>query len=141
MTDRRLIAVLISGGYVAALIATWAFASLLLDRDAILEPDAGYLLGPAMVAASGIVVAVVLWRAVRRRALGGPVVAAAASAYLVLLVTGGIGYALISGDLAELLVFPARYALSPFALAAPVLAALAALLLWLATFDRPGHTE
>lgn len=141
MTDRRLIAVLIAGGYAAALIAAWAFASLLLDRDAIREPDAGYLLGPSMVAASTVLVAVVLWRASRRRALGGPVVAAAASAYLSMLVVGGVGYTLISGDLAELLEFPARYALTPFLLAAPVLAALAALLLWVATFDRPRHGE
>ena len=49
--------------FVALVITTSAFASLLLDRDVIDEPDAGTLLGPAMVAVAALVVLLTLFRA------------------------------------------------------------------------------
>ena len=49
---------------------------------------------------------------------------AAATTYLVMLGVGAVGYALVRSDVAELLVFPAGYALSPFIVGAVVVALL-----------------
>ncbi|WP_423922092.1 DUF6121 family protein [Frigoribacterium sp. 2-23] len=49
--------------FVALVITTAAFASLLLDQDVIDERDAGPLLGPAMVAVAALAVLLALFRA------------------------------------------------------------------------------
>jgi hypothetical protein len=131
--DPRLVPVLVAIGYLAALIALWGLLTLVLDRDAISETDAGPLLGPAMAASSGITTAIALWGLRRRSTLGGPIVAAVASAYLAMLVVGTIGYWVGHGALAWLVIFPARYALSPFVIGAAVLSGAAVLFLWLVT--------
>lgn len=55
--------------YVATVVALWGILSLALDREVVDYPDAGPLLGPAMVAAA----AVITWLAlVRSRASRSP---------------------------------------------------------------------
>jgi hypothetical protein len=44
--------------------------------------------------------------------------------YLVMLGVGAVGYALVRGDLTELVVFPAGYALGPFVVGSVVVALL-----------------
>jgi len=49
--------------YVATVITSSAIEALVLDRDVVAEPDAGTLLGPAMVVSAGLVVLLTLFRA------------------------------------------------------------------------------
>ena len=146
--DPRLVPVLVAVGYLAVVIALWGMLSLALDRDAIEEADAGPLLGPSMAAAGFVVAALGLWSLRRRRTLLAPTLAAVASVYVVMLVVGGVGYAITRGELVWLLLFPARYAASPFVLGAALLAGLSIVFLWLVTVrdrrsaGRPaGHED
>lgn len=131
--DPRLLPVLVAVGYIACLIAAWGFTSLLLDRDVITETDAGPLLGPSMALSAAIVVAVSLWRLRRRRSLTGVAVATAASAYLAMLLVGSLGYSTARADAIWLLLFTARYALSPFVVGAALLGGLSVVFLWAVT--------
>ena len=132
--DPRLLPVLVSVGYVATVIAAWGMTSLLLDVDVITEKDAGPLLGPAMALVAALVVFRSTWTLRRRRSLVSPAIATAASAYLAMLVTGAIGYSVTRGDFTWLVLFTARYALSPFVVAAALLAGLSVAFLWAVTF-------
>lgn len=115
-TTERILPALMAVVYGASLIATWGFTSLALDADVIAERDAGPLLGPAI--ALGAILATWGWLSRLRpaaRPWGVPVLAAA-SAWFVMLATGGIGYALNTGEPASVLLFAGRYAASPFLL-------------------------
>lgn len=124
---------LVSIGYLACVIALWGMASLLTDTDPIAETDAGPLLGPAMAASSFLVTAIALWTLRRRTSLAGPAVAAAASAYVVMLVVGAVGYTFGTGELVQLVLFPARHALSVYVLGTGALAGIAVVFLWIVT--------
>ena len=132
--DPRLLPVLVAVGYVATVIAAWGMTSLFLDIDVIAEKDAGPLLGPAMALAAALVVFRSLWTLRQRRTLLGPAVAATASVYLVMLLVGAIGYSVTRGDFTWLVLFTARYATSPFVVAAALLAGLSVVFLWAVTF-------
>lgn len=108
-------------------------ASFLTNTDPISETDAGPLLGPAMVVSAAVVTAIALWRLRRQRSLAVPALTAAASAYLVMLIVGTVGYTFGTGELAQLVLFPARYALSAYLLGTGVLAAIAVVFLWAVT--------
>jgi O-antigen ligase len=103
------------------------------DTDPISETDAGPLLGPAMAVSAAVVTAVALWRLRRRSSLAVPAIAAAASAYLVMLVVGTVGYTIGTGVVAQLVLFPARHALSPYLLGTGLLAGVAVVFLWVVT--------
>jgi hypothetical protein len=120
--DPRMLAVLATVTYAAAVIALWGFVSLALDVDVINQADAGPLLGPAMLAASCITTVVVLLRSGPRSTPGLHAALAAASAYGAMLLVGAVGYTLIRGDLAWFALFIGGYALSPFVLGAALLA-------------------
>lgn len=146
--DPRLVPVLVAISYLAVVIALWGVLSLALDRDAIEEADAGPILGPSMAAAGFVVASLGLWTLRRRRTLLGPTLAAAASVYIAMLLVGAIGYAVTRGETVWLLLFPARYATSPFIVGAALLAGLSIVFLWVATVrDRrsagkpPGHED
>jgi hypothetical protein len=125
--------VLVAVSYVAFLIALWGMLSLLLDRDAITEADAGPLLGPAMAVSASGVVAVALWGLARRRHPVSTAVGTTAVAYLVMLVVGTVAYWFAHPDPMLFLLFPARYALSPFVIGAALLGGLAVVFLWVVT--------
>ena len=55
------------------------------------------------------------------------VVSAAAAVWAVMLLVGSVGYAVVRGEVVWLVLFAARYALSPFVLGAVVCAALVVL--------------
>lgn len=137
--DPQLVPILVAIAYPALLIALWGFTTLLLDRDFITEPDAGPLLGPAMALAATLVVFFAAWTLRRRRSLAGATVATAASVYLLMLVVGAVGYSTTRGDLTWLVLFTARYALSPFVVGATLLSALTVVFLWAVTVrERRG---
>jgi hypothetical protein len=146
--DPRLVPALVAVSYLAVVIALWGILSLALDRDAIEEADAGPILGPSMAAAGFVVAGLSLWTLRRRRTLLGPTVAAASSVYVVMLIVGAIGYATTRGETVWLLLFPARYATSPFIVGAALLAGFSIVFLWVVTVrDRrsagkpPGHED
>ncbi len=121
-TNLRLLPVLATVVYLAALVALWGLTSLLLDVEVIGQADAGPLLGPAMAA----VACVVTWLAARRRVHGVWLRAGAATVSVVaaMLVIGAIGYAVTRGDMAWLILFIGSYAANPFVFGAGVLAGL-----------------
>ena len=139
--DPRLLPVLVAVGYVATLIAVWGFTSLLLDADVITEPDAGPLLGPAMAVTAGVVVSLSLWRLRKRTTLLSPTVATAASVYVLMLLVGAVGYSSTRGELTWLVLFTARYALSPFIVGAALLAGLSVVFLWAVTIRERRDAE
>ena len=131
--DPRMLPVLATVTYTAAVIALWGFVSLALNVDAIAQRDAGPLLGPAMVLGAVIVTFVALLR-VRSRV--PPTVAAlvsVASVYVAMLIIGAVGYAIIRADASWLVLFVGAYALSPFVLGAALLSGVAVVAVWAAT--------
>jgi len=118
-----LLPILATVTYLAALIAVWGFLSLLLDRDPVDYRDAGPLLGPAMAAAACVVTWASLWRITRPRAWGR-VLAALAGSFVAMLLVGAAGYAITRSGVAWLVLAAGHFALSPFVLAAAVMAGL-----------------
>ncbi|PZE69710.1 DUF6121 family protein [Curtobacterium sp. MCBD17_021] len=120
--SRWLVATMASVLFIALVIAVTGFEALLADVEAIRQPDATPYLGPGMVVGAAVVVFLATVTGARE---GNPVVTglvAAATTYLVMLGVGAVGYALVRSDAAELLVFPAGYALSPFVVGGVVVA-------------------
>lgn len=122
--SRWLIATMTSVLFVALVIAVSGFEALLADVEAISQPDATPFLGPAMVIGAAIVVFLATAVGTREGNPGVTGLVAAATAYLVMLGIGAVGYALIRGDVTELLVFPAGSALGPFVVGSVVVALL-----------------
>jgi hypothetical protein len=136
-SNPALLPVLVAGTYLASVVALWGFLSLFLNREVIDYPDAGPLLGPAMVAAATTVTWIVGWKAHSWLSVVGAFVGSLAAMLLV----GAVGYTLTKGDLSWMLQTSAHFALSPFVLGAAALSCLAILILRLAT-SKPttGHT-
>jgi len=120
--SRWLLATMTTVVFIALVIAVTGFESLLGGLEVIRQPDATPYLGPAMVTGVAIVVFVVTALGAERANPVGSGLVGAASAYLVMLGVGAVGYALIRGDVAELVVFPAGYALGPFVVGTVVIA-------------------
>lgn len=121
--SRGLLPILTAATFIGMLVAVWGVLSVLLDRDIVDYPDAGPVLGPSMAFAA----AIVTWLAAARTASAarwvGPVLAFA-GVLVVMSLVGGIGIMLARGDLTWLLTAGARFAISPFTLAAAVVAAI-----------------
>jgi Family of unknown function (DUF6121) len=128
--NRYFVAVLATAMYLALVVATFGFTSLILDRDAVPEKDAGPLLGPSMVAVACIVVFVAVARMPARPTPWLRAVAAAASTFLAMLVTGAISFTLTRIGFAWLLPYLVSYSIGPFVMAASILAALTVLGSW-----------
>ncbi|MBT2501971.1 DUF6121 family protein [Curtobacterium sp. ISL-83] len=120
--SRWLIATMTSVLFIALVVAVTGFEALLADVEPVSQPDATPYLGPAMVVAGAIVVFLATAVGAREGNPGVTGLVAAAAAYLVMLGVGAVGYTLIRGDVTELLVFPAGYALGPFVVGAVVVA-------------------
>ena len=107
--------------YVAALIGVWGGLSLLLDRDVVDYVDAGPLLGPAMAVVASAVTWLVSWWVVRKRhPLRGALIAASVS-YVGMLVVALVGHSTEAA---------ARFAISPFVIAAALLSPLVVVGTW-----------
>jgi hypothetical protein len=122
--SRWLIATMTSILFIALVIAVTGFEALLADVEVISQPDATPYLGPAMVLGGAAVVFLATGVGAREGNPGVTGLVAAATCYLVMLGVGAVGYALIRGDVTELLVFPAGYALGPFVVGSVVVALL-----------------
>jgi hypothetical protein len=122
--SRWLIATMTSVLFIALVVAVSGFEALLADVEPITQPDATPYLGPAMVVAVAIVVFLATGTGAREGNPGVTGLVAAATSYLVMLGVGAVGYALIRGDVTELLVFPAGSALGPFVVGTVVVALL-----------------
>ena len=130
--DPRMLPVLATVTYAAAVIALWGFVSLALNVDAIAQRDAGPLLGPAMVLGAIVVTLVALLRVGGRKSPTGAALVSVASVYVVMLAIGAVGYTIIRADVSWLVLFVGGYALSPFLLGAALLSGLAVLAVWAA---------
>ena len=122
--SRWLLATMTSVLFIALVIAVTGFEALLADVEPVRQPDATPYLGPAMVIAAASVVFLATAVGAREGNPGVTGLVAAAAAYLVMLGVGAVGYALIRGDVTELLVFPAGAALGPFVVGSVVVALL-----------------
>jgi len=107
--------------YVAAVVALWGILSLLLDREVIDYPDAGPLLGPAMVASAGIVTWLALVRTGRSRSPWPGTIAAVFIAGAAMLAVAAIGYGPVAAP---------HFAISPFVLSAAALSGVTVLVMW-----------
>ncbi|NYF09629.1 hypothetical protein HDC94_000785 [Leifsonia sp. AK011] len=128
--DPRLLPVLVTVTYLAAVVAASGFLSLALDRDVIDYPDAGPLLGVVMVAAAGVVNWLGCSRSTRRANPWPGAFVTALFALVAISLVGAVGYALIRGSLSWMLLASAHFALSPFTAAAAILAGLAVVATW-----------
>ena len=110
-------------GNAALLVFAYGFISLIIDRDVIEEPDAGPLVGPAMVVTT---CAVVLWFVLRRkpRGLGLRALAAALGTVIAGPAVGAVVYGIVRDEIGVLPVFFGRNILSPFVLCSGLIAAL-----------------
>lgn len=120
--SRWLLATMTAVLFVALVIAVTGVESLMSSADVITQPDATPYLGPAMVTAVAIVVFCATATGARRGSPIGSGLVGAATAYLVMLGVGSLAYALIHADPAQLVVFPAAYALGPFVVGTVVIA-------------------
>jgi hypothetical protein len=121
--SRWLVATMTTIVFFALVVAVSGFEFLFTGAEIIVQPDATPYLGPAMVTS----VAVVVWFATAFGAVRGAnlvvtALVAAATAYLVMLGVGSLAYAFVHGDVAQLIVFPAGYALGPFVVGTVVVA-------------------
>jgi hypothetical protein len=116
--SRWLVAMMTGALFVALVVAVTGFQYLMTGSPVIREPDASPYLGPAMVAGATVVVVVATGVGARRGSPAVTALVAAAAGYLVMLGIGAIAYALVRGDVAQLVVFPAGYALGPFVVGA-----------------------
>ena len=121
--NRAVLPVLAGVVLVALVVAAWGILSLALDRDVIDYADAGALLGPAIALAAAIVTWLVAWRT---RSAAGALIALFGS-YLAMIVVGAVGYTVTTGDIARMPAVAAHFAISPFVVAAAVLASLVVL--------------
>lgn len=119
--------------YLALVVAAFGITSLLLDRDVVGEPDAGPLMGPAIVLAACAVTFVAMLRMPATGTPGLRMLSVVASAFLAMLATAAVVYSVTRGDLTWLVTITARYAFSPFVLVGALLAGASVYVVWLVT--------
>lgn len=107
--------------YVAAVVALWGLLSLLLNREVVDYPDAGPLLGPAMVAAAGVVTWLALLRTRRSRSPWPGTVVALLLSLAAMLLVAVLGYGLVAAP---------HFLLGPFVPGAAALSGLTVLVTW-----------
>jgi hypothetical protein len=116
--------------HVALVIGTSGILALALDRDVIDYPDAGPILGPVMIATGAVVVALAARAAARARHPWPAAVAGAVGAAAVTVVIGALGYALVRGELAWVLLATVHFATTPLALTTLGCAFVALVVAW-----------
>jgi len=125
-----MIPVLATVTYLAALIATWGFTSLLLDVDVVSDTEASRLIGPAMAGGATVVVFLAVRRVAQRSSPWLTAAAASTGVYLAILLIAGVGRLLDAADAATGLVFAGSFAASPFTLLPALLAGVAVIATW-----------
>jgi hypothetical protein len=123
--DPRLFAVLGAVAWVAFVTAVWGLLALGFGLEPISRPDAGPFLGPAIVAIAAVALGFLLVRVqTAKQGFGPAFLGCTAGVFLVLIVAGALGYALITLSPLQFLLFALDYAIGPFAVSAAVLAGL-----------------
>lgn len=123
--SRGLLTFMATVTHLAVVVLTLGIVFFVTDRDVIVEHDAGTLLGPAMVLGSMASVFFVLARSfgvaerdgVRTPSILRPSIVAAVASFLVMLVVGGLIYALERDEAVWFVLFVGRYAGSAFVIA------------------------
>ncbi len=112
------------------MIGASGIVALLLNQDAIDYPDAGPILGPAMIAAGAVVVALAARSTARAHRPWFGALAGAVGAVAATIVVGAVGYAMVRGELAWLVLAAGHFALSPLAVVTFVSAFVALTVAW-----------
>jgi Family of unknown function (DUF6121) len=128
------VAVMVAVLYGAVLLAVDGFVSLLVDRDVIIEADAGPLVGPVMAVAALAVVFVSILGGLRpssaaRKVPVGRAIGTVILVYVLGPMAGAAVYAFGQEQLLSAVLFFGRYLTSPFVIASAVIAGLTVLLL------------
>ena len=118
---RILLALMAAVLYVALVVMVWGIMSFTLARDIIVDPDAGPLLGPSLVAACAVLV---LLLCLRRRRLGPVVggIAAVLGSIMIAALVAAVVLVIGSGRILAFPVYFGLYVLNPFLLVAGLLA-------------------
>jgi len=116
--------------YLALIVCVYGFVSLLTDAEVIPSPQAGLLVGPAIVGASVAALLLHLGRALRppERVLASALLAALWT-WLAAVVVAIVAYAIATGTVLAAVLFGLGFGVSWFGLLIPFLAALVT---WLA---------
>ncbi|MFD1714756.1 DUF6121 family protein [Amnibacterium flavum] len=121
--DPRLVAAFTVVAWIATVVAAFGILSLALDLDVVPQAEAGPLLGPVMVVAAAVVLFLLLVRVIgTRQPPGVSFVGLAAGVYITFLIVGAVTFVAVTANPAQLLFFPINFGLSPFVIAAAVLA-------------------
>ncbi len=115
--------------YGALVFCADGFISLWTNQDVVADPAVGPLIGPIMLLVACALVFRSVWRFVRVRrrtstGVGSLAFLTAAAVYFLSTMTGAALFAIGQGDIFSGVFFLARYLMSPFVLAAAVLAVL-----------------
>ncbi len=123
-------------------MCAYGFVSLLTDVEVIASPDAGLLVGPAIVAASVVALLLHLGHALRRpQHMAGPCCSPPSGPGSRPSSSRSIGYALATGTALASLLFGLGFGIGWFGLLIPALAALVASLAVLVARGQQGGAE
>ena len=131
-----------AAAYLALVVCAYGFVSLLTDAEVIASPDAGLLVGPAIVAAAVVALLLHLGRALRRpQHMAGPVLLAALWTWIAAVVVAMIAYSLATGTALASLLFALGFGVGWFGLLIPAVAALVASFAVLVSRGEQGGAE
>ena len=134
-------------GFAAALllalvVCAFGFVSLLTDAEVVADPDAGRLVGPAIVAASvGAVLVFLGLRLPYEHGLVAMTLQAALLAWAAGVVAGAVAYGLATGTLLAALLFALSFMTIGFGVLMPLLTALVVPLAVVTTRAEAGGVE
>jgi Family of unknown function (DUF6121) len=116
--------------YLALVVCAYGFVSLLTDMEVIADPDAGLLVGPAIVGASVAALLLYLGRSLAYPSRTARItLLAAVWTWCAAVVVAVVGYAIATGTVLAALLFGLGFGVGWFGLLIPALAAVVA---WLA---------
>jgi len=116
--------------YLALVVCAYGFVSLLTDVEVIADPDAGLLVGPAIVGASVAALLLYLGRSLAHPSRTARItLLAAVWTWCAAVVVAVVGYAIATGTVLAALLFGLGFGVGWFGLLIPALAAFVA---WLA---------
>jgi hypothetical protein len=116
--------------YLALVVCAYGFVSLLTDVEVIADPDAGLLVGPAIVGASVAALLLHLGRSLAHPSRTARItILAAVWTWCAAVVVAVVGYAIATGTVLAAVLFGLGFGIGWFGLLIPALAALVA---WLA---------
>ncbi|WP_165063413.1 DUF6121 family protein [Marisediminicola senii] len=122
LPGRGLLAIMATVLHFALVVFSFGMLSLVLDRDVIGEPDAGYFVGPAMVVTACAITFRFVFRGDGER-LAGPALSAGLAVLLGSPAVGAIVYAIVRERVGVIPVFFGTHLIDPFVAASAIISA------------------